>query len=104
MYAVILSGGKQYRVEEGQYLNLDKIESETGSTVDFDQVLLVGEGESVKIGAPYVQGCKVEAVIEAHGRGDKVKIIKFKRRKHQMKRMGHRQWFTKVRITKIAAA
>ncbi len=104
MYAVIVSGGKQYRVEEGQYLNLAKIESETGSTVSFDNVLLVGAGESVKVGAPYVSGCKVEGVIEAHGREDKIKIIKFKRRKHHMKRMGHRQWYTKVRITKIDSA
>lgn len=104
MYAVIISGGKQYRVEEGQFLHMAKIELETGATVDFGQVLMVGAGESVNIGAPYVQGCKVEGVIEAHGREDKIKIIKFKRRKHHSKRMGHRQWFTRVRITKITAA
>lgn len=104
MYAVIKSGGKQYRVQEGQYLNLAKIEQETGAAVEFDQVLLVGEGDSVKVGAPYVAGCKVTGIIEDHGRADKIRIIKFKRRKHQMKRMGHRQWYTKVRITGIQAA
>lgn len=103
MYAVIKSGGKQYRVEEGRFLNVAKIELEPGATVKFDQILVVGEGESVKFGAPFLQGSMVEAVIEAHGREDKIKIIKFKRRKHHMKRMGHRQWFTKIRITKIVA-
>lgn len=102
-YAVIKSGGKQYRVKEGQYLNLAKIEQETGSTVTFDQVLLVGEGESVKVGAPLVSGCKVTGVIEDHGREDKIRIIKLKRRKHHMKHIGHRQWYTKVRITAIQA-
>lgn len=104
MYAVILSGGKQYRVEEGQYLNVAKIELETGATVDFTQILMVGAGDKVQIGVPYVKGCKVQALIEDHGREDKIKIIKFKRRKHHMKRMGHRQWYTKIRITKITAA
>ena len=104
MYAVIISGGKQYRVTEGQYFHVAKIEQEIGSTVQFDQVLMVGEGENVKIGAPYVSGCKVTAVIEEQGREDKIKIIKFKRRKHQMKRMGHRQWYTQIRITGIQAA
>lgn len=104
MYAVIKSGGKQYRVEEGQYLKLAKIEQETGATVTFDQVLLVGEGDAVNIGAPYVSGCKVVGVILDHGRDDKIRIIKIKRRKHFMKRMGHRQWYTKVRITAIEAA
>lgn len=104
MYAVIISGGKQYRVQEGQYLNVEKIELETGATVEFDQVLMVGEGESVKIGAPFVAGCKVTAVIEDQGRADKIRIIKMKRRKHHMKHQGHRQWYTKIRITNIAAA
>ncbi len=104
MYAVIISGGKQYRVEEGQFLRVAKIEQEIGATVEFDQVLLVGEGEGVKVGAPYVSGCKVTAVVEKQGREDKIKIIKFRRRKHHMKRMGHRQWYTQVRITGIQAA
>lgn len=104
MYAVIVSGGKQYRVKKGQFLNLEKIELETGATVEFEQVLLVGEGDAVKVGAPYIKGCTVVGVIEDHGREDKIRIIKMKRRKHYMKRIGHRQWYTKVRITDINTA
>ncbi|HSX21123.1 MAG TPA: 50S ribosomal protein L21 [Gammaproteobacteria bacterium] len=103
-YAVIKSGGKQYRVQEGQYLHVAKIEQETGATVTFDQILLVGEGDSVKIGNPLVTGYKVTGIIEEQGREDKIRIIKIKRRKHHMKRMGHRQWYTQVRITAIEAA
>ncbi len=104
MYAVIVSGGKQYRVKEGQYLNLAKIEQETGSTVEFGQILLVGEGDAVKVGTPFVAGCTVVGVVEDHGRADKIRIIKMKRRKHHMKHIGHRQWYTKVRITAINTA
>lgn len=104
MYAVIKNGGKQYRVKEGQYLNLAKIELETGATVTFDEVLMVGEGDTAQVGTPLVAGCKVIGVILDHGREDKIRIIKLKRRKHHMKRQGHRQWFTKVRITAIEAA
>lgn len=103
-YAVIKSGGKQYRVQEGQYLRLAKIEQETGATITFDQILLVGEGENTTIGAPLVKGFVVTGVVEDHGREDKIRIIKMKRRKHHMKHLGHRQWYTKVRITTIAAA
>ncbi|WLI74956.1 50S ribosomal protein L21 [Halomonas alkalicola] len=97
------SGGKQYRVQEGQTLKLEKIEVPTGESVDFDEVLLVADGDDVKIGAPLVEGAKVSAEIVSHGRGDKVTIIKFRRRKHHMKRQGHRQWFTEVKITGISA-
>ncbi|MCH8551938.1 MAG: 50S ribosomal protein L21 [Natronospirillum sp.] len=103
MYAVIKSGGKQYRVQEGQLLKLEKIESETGSKITFDDVLLVGNGDDVKIGEPVVKGAKVTAEVVAQGRHPKVRIIKFKRRKHHMKTMGHRQWFTQVKITGIKA-
>lgn len=103
MYAVIKSGGKQHRVQEGETLRLEKLNVETGANVDFDEVLLVGEGEKVKIGEPFVKGSKVTAEVVSHGRADKVNIIKFKRRKHHMKRMGHRQWFTEVKITSIKA-
>ncbi|QTF92474.1 50S ribosomal protein L21 [Halomonas sp. BM-2019] len=103
MYAVIKSGGKQYRVQEGQTLKLEKIEVPTGESVDFDEVLLVADGDDVKVGAPLVEGAKVSAEIVSHGRGDKVTIIKFRRRKHHMKRQGHRQWFTEVKITGISA-
>ncbi|MFG6160662.1 50S ribosomal protein L21 [Halomonas sp. 1390] len=103
MYAVIKSGGKQYRVQEGQTLKLEKLEVPTGDTIEFDEVLLVGNDEDVKIGAPLVEGAKVAAEIVSHGRGDKVTILKFRRRKHSMKRQGHRQWFTEVKITGISA-
>ena len=103
MYAVIVSGGKQHRVEEGETLKLEKLNTEVGASVDFDRVLLVVNGEDVKIGAPDVQGAKVSAEIVSHGRGKKVRIMKFKRRKHHMKQMGHRQWFTEVKITGISA-
>ena len=103
MYAVIVSGGKQHRVEEGETLKLEKLNIEVGASVDFDRVLLVVNGEDVKIGAPDVQGAKVSAEIVSHGRGKKVSIMKFKRRKHHMKQMGHRQWFTEVKITGISA-
>jgi large subunit ribosomal protein L21 len=103
MYAVIKSGGKQYRVQEGQTLKLEKIEVPTGESIDFDEVLLVGSDDDVKVGAPLVEGAKVSAEVVSHGRGDKVTIIKFRRRKHSMKRQGHRQWFTEVKITGISA-
>jgi len=103
MYAVIVSGGKQHRVEEGETLKLEKLNIDVGASVDFDRVLLVVNGEDVKIGAPDVQGAKVSAEIVSHGRGKKVRIMKFKRRKHHMKQMGHRQWFTEVKITGISA-
>ena len=101
MYAVIESGGKQHRVIEGELIRVEKIEAETGSTIDFDRVLMVGEGETVKVGTPVVDGAKVSAEVVQHGRGDKVTILKFKRRKHHMKRQGHRQWFTEIKITAI---
>ncbi|QIZ77832.1 50S ribosomal protein L21 [Ferrimonas lipolytica] len=103
MYAVFQSGGKQHRVAEGQTLRLEKLDVETGSSIDFDQVLLVANGEEVKVGAPLVEGGKVVAEVISHGRADKVKIVKFRRRKHSRKQMGHRQWFTEVKITSINA-
>ena len=101
MYAVIVSGGKQHRVKEGETLKLEKLEVETGGSVEFDRVLLVANGDDVKVGAPVVEGAKVTAEVVSHGRHDKVNIIKFRRRKHHMKRQGHRQWFTQVKITGI---
>ncbi len=101
MYAVIESGGKQHRVIEGETLKLEKIEVATGESIVFDNVLMVGEGEGVKIGAPYVDGGKVTAEVIDQGRHKKIKIMKFRRRKHSMKQAGHRQWFTEVKITSI---
>ena len=103
MYAVIQSGGKQHRVSEGQVLKLEKLTSETGAIVDFDKILMVADGDNISIGKPYVDGAKVSAEIVSHGRGKKIRIIKFKRRKQHMKHMGHRQWFTEVKITGISA-
>jgi len=103
MFAVIVSGGKQYRVQEGHTLKLEKLNAEAGATIEFDRVLLVGTGDDVKVGLPVVEGAKVTAEVVEHGRGDKVTIIKFRRRKHHMKRQGHRQRFTEVKITGISA-
>ncbi len=103
MYAVILSGGKQHRVKEGEVLRLEKLDAATGENVQFDKVLMVGEGGSVKIGAPYVAGSHVTGQVMKQGRGAKVTIIKFRRRKHYQKEQGHRQWFTEVKITGIKA-
>ncbi len=103
MYAVIQTGGKQYRVCEGDKLRIEKIDAEQGSDVELGQVLMIADGEDVQIGKPFVDGGKVTATVESHGRGKKVKIIKFRRRKHHMKRQGHRQWFTELKITGISA-
>ena len=103
MYAVIESGGKQHRVVEGETLKLEKIETATGETFEFDRVLMVGGGEEAKIGTPLVEGVKVTAEVVAHGRHKKITIIKFNRRKNYRKQTGHRQWFTEVKITGISA-
>lgn len=102
MYAVVVTGGKQYRVEEGQTLKVEKLEVATGEKLELERVLMIGNGDDVKIGAPVVEGAKVTAEVVDHGRHKKVKIMKFKRRKHHMKQMGHRQWFTEIKITSIA--
>jgi large subunit ribosomal protein L21 len=102
MYAVIKTGGKQYRVAQGDTLKVEKLEAGEGDSVEFDQVLMVGEGEDVRLGTPYVEGSRVTATVMSHGRGDKVEIIKFRRRKHHMKRAGHRQDYTELEITGIS--
>ena len=103
MYAVIKTGGKQYRVSEGQTLKIEKLPIEAGGSVDFEHVLLIADGDQVKVGEPLVEGGKVSAKVKSHGRSKKVEIVKFKRRKHYMKRMGHRQNYTEVEITGIQA-
>ncbi len=103
MYAVFKTGGKQYRAATGDVIKVEKIEAEKGATVELDQVLMVGEGEDVKIGAPYLEGGKVTATVVDHGRREKIKVIKFKRRKNYRKQMGHRQYFTQLEITGIDA-
>ncbi|MEE4204150.1 MAG: 50S ribosomal protein L21 [Halieaceae bacterium] len=102
MYAVIESGGKQHRVTEGELLKLEKLDAATGDTVEFDRVLMVGAGEDVKIGTPVVEGGKVTAEVVSHGRGEKIRIVKFNRRKHYRNETGHRQWYTEVKITGIS--
>ena len=101
MYAVIKSGGKQYRVKQGEQVRLELMPAEVGAAVSFDEVLLVGAGDAVKVGAPLVSGAKVKATVVAHGRGEKVKIFKLRRRKHYIKNQGHRQDYTEVRIDDI---
>ncbi|MDR1996594.1 50S ribosomal protein L21 [Azonexus sp.] len=103
MYAVIKTGGKQYRVSAGQKLKVEQIPAEVGAEVTLDQVLMVGEGESVKVGAPLVAGATVKCTVVSHGRHDKIKIFKMRRRKHYQKRQGHRQNYTELRIDTIAA-
>ena len=102
MYAVFKSGGKQYRVSEGQTIRLEKLEVETGQTVDFQEVLMISNGDKTQLGEPVLAGAKISAEVVQHGRGDKVKIVKFRRRKHSRKQQGHRQWFTEVKITAIS--
>lgn len=102
MYAVIKTGGKQYRVTEGAILKVEKLDVAAGETLDISDVLLIANGEELKVGAPVIEGAKVTAEVVSHGRGPKIRIIKFKRRKHHRKQMGHRQWFTELKITGIA--
>ncbi len=101
MYAVIRTGGKQYRVASGEKLKIELLTADVGAAVEFDQVLAVGEGEAVKIGAPFVSGAAVKATVVSHGKADKVHIFKMRRRKHYKKSQGHRQQFTEVRIDDI---
>lgn len=103
MYAVIESGGKQYRVSEGAVVRVEKLPVEAGESFEIDRVLLVGEGDEVKIGAPFVEGGRVTARVREHGRGRKIDVIKMRRRKHYRKQMGHRQAYTELEITGIAA-
>jgi len=103
MYALIQTGGKQYRVSEGSTLKIEKLGADEGASVELDKVLMIADGDDLKVGKPYVEGGKVTATVKAHGRGRKVEIIKFKRRKHHMKRQGHRQWYTEIEVTGISA-
>lgn len=101
MYAVIKSGGKQYRVESGGKLRVERLAADVGAAVSFGEVLLVGDGDAVKVGAPLVSGAQVKATVLAQGRDDKVRIFKLRRRKHYQKSQGHRQSYTEVRIDDI---
>ena len=103
MYVVFKTGGKQYRATTGDVIKVETIEAEKGATIELDEVLMVGEGEDVKVGTPYLEGGKVTATVLDHGRRDKIKVIKFKRRKNYRRQMGHRQYFTQIEITGIDA-
>ena len=102
MYAVLVTGGKQYRVAQGETLRVEKLEAEAGSEIKFDDVLMLGDSDGITIGDA-LKGASVTAKVVAHGRADKIRIIKFRRRKHHMKRMGHRQHYTEIEITGINA-
>jgi large subunit ribosomal protein L21 len=104
MYAVIATGGKQYRVSEGTVLRIEKLQADAGAAVEFDQVLLVANGDQVAVGKPTVLGSKVTATVQKHGQGDKVSFVKFRRRKHYMRRGGHRQEYTEIKVTGIIGA
>jgi large subunit ribosomal protein L21 len=103
MYAVIKTGGKQYRVAQGEKLKVEKLVADVGAELVLDQVLAVGEGDGLKFGAPLVSGATVKAKVVSHGRGDKVTIFKHNRRKHFAKHQGHRQSYTEIEITAISA-
>lgn len=102
MYAIVETGGKQYRVEEGDVLTVEKLDAEAGSKVVLDKVLVAGEGADIKVGKPYVEGCKVEAEVVENGKGPKVIIFKFKSKKDYRKKQGHRQPYTMLKITSVS--
>ena len=104
MYAVIQSGGKQYRVKSGEQLRVEALAAEVGAAVSFDRVLMLGEGEGARVGAPFVAGATVKATVVSQGRGEKLRFFKLRRRKHYQKTQGHRQSYTEVRIDEIVGA
>ena len=104
MYAVIQTGGKQYRVKSGEQVKIEALPAAVGTAVSFDRVLMLGEGEGVRVGAPFVAGASVKATVVAQGRGEKLRIFKLRRRKHYQKTQGHRQSYTEVRIDEIVGA
>jgi len=101
MYAIIKSGGKQYRVKAGEQVRVEALAADVGASISLEEVLLVGTGDDVKVGAPLVSGAKVKATVLSHGRADKVRIFKLRRRKHYQKTQGHRQSYTELRIDDI---
>ena len=103
MFAVFASGGRQHRVTEGEVIKLQLLPAEPGEEVVFEKVLIVADGDDVNVGTPYVDGGKVTAEVISHDRGKKIQVLKFKRRKDYLRRQGHRQWFTELKITGISA-
>ncbi|MCC6212057.1 MAG: 50S ribosomal protein L21 [Burkholderiales bacterium] len=104
MYAVFQTGGKQYRVKSGEQLKIEALPADVGAAVSFDRILMLGEGEGVRVGAPFLDGAKIKATVIAQARGEKLRIFKLRRRKHYAKTQGHRQSFTEVRIDEIVGA
>ncbi len=102
MYAVIKTGGKQYRVKEGDVLKVEMLPGDVGSEINFAEVLMTADGDNVTVGTPMIANAAVKAQVMEQGRHKKIKIIKFRRRKHHMKHMGHRQYYTQVKITAIS--
>lgn len=102
MHAVIVTGGKQYRVKQGDKLKVEKLDSAINDTIEFSQVLMVSDGENIQVGSPYVAGSKVTATVLSHGRGEKIRIIKVRRRKNYRRQAGHRQYYTELQITQVA--
>jgi large subunit ribosomal protein L21 len=102
MYAVVKTGGKQYRVAEGDTVRVEKLVADEGASVHLDRVLMIADGDQVTLGTPYVEGGKVTATVKGHGRAKKVKIVKFRRRKHYLRHQGHRQWYTELKVTGIS--
>ncbi len=103
MYAIIKTGGKQYRVSVGEKLKVESLNAEVGEQVSLNEVLAISDENGLKVGSPVVEGASVKATVLSHGRGEKVRIFKFRRRKHSMKSAGHRQNYTELKIESIAA-
>ena len=103
MYAVISTGGKQYKLAQGDVCRIEKLDAEEGASVEIDKVLMIADGDDINIGTPFVDGGKVTATVKSHGRDKKVEIMKFRRRKHHQKRTGHRQYYTEIEVTGISA-
>ena len=101
MYAIIKTGGKQYRVMSGETLRVEKLDLDVGKAFELDNILMVGDGDKITIGAPSIAGALVKATVKSHGRLDKIRIVKFRRRKHHRKQMGHRQHYTEIEINGI---
>ena len=101
MYAVVKTGGKQYRVTQGEVLKVEKLDGNEGDSIELNEVLMIADGDNLKIGKPMLDGGKVTATIKSHGRGKKIEIMKFRRRKHHQKKTGHRQYYTELEITGI---
>ena len=103
MYAVISTGGKQYKLAQGDVCRIEKLDAEEGASVEIDKVLMIADGDNINIGTPFVDGGKLTATVKSHGRAKKVEIMKFRRRKHHQKRTGHRQYYTEIEVTGISA-